>query len=599
MISKKNTDSMKVILSALSRLIYFCLITVYLASTSTHLIAQGQLVFRSDRSGDPRLYMMEPDGTNLRMLEAGDPLDAHADTSASYAAARPRWSPDGQRIVFYTYWGKAKGRTNGQDIVIINADGTNRKRLTSVGYNTDPSWSPDGRQIIFRALKDQNWGLYILEVETGEIRLLIDTPYMDRAPSWSPDGKRIIFSSGYGSDRPSQEDIFMVNINGEGLVQLTNGPGEESLPIWSPNGQYIIYNVGTDTTAYLMQMKADGTNKQSITLAGINYGATFSSDGSHLVFNSSKERGTDVYSMNRVDRAIKQLTNHPARDNGGSWFIPSKHEKIVYCSSKDGNDEIYMMNIDGSEQINLTNNPAEDRRPWWSPDGTQIYFETNRNGNWDIYRMYANGSNPEPILISEEDEKYPGLSFDGKQLAVLRSQDGQLGLYTFNIDGSGLTELTQFGIDTYDSYPTWSPDGEMLCFASNRDTKIRPTTKGENGLEIYTMTSRGREVQRLTFNEEEDSLPVFSPDGSHLLFNSSRTGNYHLYTMEPDGREVTPLTWGDHDNWSARYSKDGMRIVFVSNRAGGANIFMMDLESKQVRQLTFDQKSKSPALIKR
>ena len=176
--------------------LYPFLFTIFLSFFhNIGLFAQGQIVFRSDRSGAARLYIMDTDGTDLRLLEAGDANDSQADTTSLYGAAAPSWSPDGNRIVFYTYWGAEKGRTDGQDIVIINADGTNRKRLTTEGFNADPAWSPDGNKIVFKKLKDRNWGLYILDLKTGKIDLLIDTPYMDRSPDWSPDGKIICFSS--------------------------------------------------------------------------------------------------------------------------------------------------------------------------------------------------------------------------------------------------------------------------------------------------------------------------------------------------------------------------------------------------------------------
>ena len=232
----------------MQRYLYLPLTTLFLLIFHNTSPAQGQIAFSSTRSGGPLIYIMEADGSNVRLLEQGDRCDAQADTSKAYAAAHPRWSPDGQRIAFYTYWGQEPGRTDGQDIVVINADGSGRRRLTASGYNCDPAWSPDGREIVFRTLIEDNWGLYIVNVQSGKIRPLINTPYMDRSPDWSPDGQRIVFSSGYNSDRPTQEDIFIVNADGSGLQQLSDAPGEESLASWSPDGQRIVYNEGTENT---------------------------------------------------------------------------------------------------------------------------------------------------------------------------------------------------------------------------------------------------------------------------------------------------------------------------------------------------------------
>ena len=326
----------------------------------------------------------------------------------------------------------------------------------------------------------------------------------------------------------------------------------------------------------------------------------FRPDEKGLVYVSYNDGNSELCNFNLGSDSISLTTTNMVQDNGADWHVPSDKRKILFKSRKTGNDEIFIMNVDGSEVTNLSQHPAEDRRPWWSPDGKTIYFETNRNGNWDIYQMNNDGTDPKPIYDSEAEEKYPGVSDDAQRVCFLHFNDKQMGLFKMKTDGTELQQLTDFnelGEGVYDSYPTWSPDSKMICFASNRDTRIAPTRSGETGLEIYTMQADGSNVQRLTFNDAEDSLPVFSPDGKNILFNSSRTGKYHLYTMLLDGREVTPLTWGDHNNWGARCSKDEKTILFVSDRAGGSDIYSMNLQTGQLRRLTFDGKSGSPNLF--
>ena len=113
------------------------------------------------------------------------------------------------------------------------------------------------------------------------------------------------------------------------------------------------------------------------------------------------------------------------------------------------------------------------------------------------------------------------------------------------------------------------------------------------------MQKDGSQVKRLTENETEDSLPVFSPDGASILFNSARTGNYHLYTMDLEGRNAKPLTWGEHNNWGARYASDGKSILFVSDRASNSDVYQLILETHKVRRLTFDGRSSSPQLLEK
>lgn len=548
----------------------------------------GLITFSSNRSGGLRIYVMDGDGSNVRLLEDGPP---GRDTTHLYGAAGPRWSRDGEQIAFYTYWGDAPERTDGQNIVVINADGTGRRVLTRSGYQSEPTWSPDGREVVYRSLRERNWGLYIFNLETGQERLLVDTPHMDRSPDWSPDGQQIVFSSGYGSDKTTGEDLYIVNADGTGLRQLTADVGEESLGRWSWDGERIVFNASAGEGADLFTIRSDGTDRQRITNTAADYFASFASDGGAFAFTSIQDGNSEVYTVDADGTNRRRLTDAPGRDNAPDWFVPSSG-KIAFRSRRDGNDEIYVMNRDGSKPINLTEHPAEDRRPWWSPDGQQIYFESNRNGTWDIFVMDADGSNVEAVAALEAQDKYPALSYDGAMLAMMSSRNESWGLYTMRVDGAEVkqhTRFADFGEGIYDHYPSFSPDGEFLYFASNRGTRIPATRDGGKGLELYRMPLAGGPAERLTFNEEEDSLPMLSPDGATVLFNSSRTGIYHLYTMRTDGREVTPLTWGEASNWSPRWSSDGAYITFVSTRDGGSELYRMRADGTGIRRLTFNE----------
>jgi TolB protein len=89
----------------------------------------------------------------------------------------------------------------------------------------------------------------------------------------------------------------------------------------------------------------------------------------------------------------------------------------------------------------------------------------------------------------------------------------------------------------------------------------------------------------------------WSPDGSWLVFNSARTGRFHIHKIKPDGTEDTPLTSGQHDNWSAEWTPDGKDIVFISNRDGNPEIYRMDANGKNLTRMTQTKESEgAPAM---
>ena len=94
---------------------------------------------------------------------------------------------------------------------------------------------------------------------------------------------------------------------------------------------------------------------------------------------------------------------------------------------------------------------------------------------------------------------------------------------------------------------------------------------GENS-DIFTVSSNGTGVKRLTSGSSFDGFPAWSPDGARIAFTSGRDGNLELYTMAADGSDVQRLTNDPRDDQSPAWSPDGKRVAFSSERAGGDSV---------------------------
>jgi len=193
------------------------------------------------------LYMMNADGSNQINLIA----------PFTVSESFPRWSPDGSKMSFVL------GGSETAEVYTMNPFGTNLSRLTNNSvYDFGSKWSPDGTKIVFTSALFGGYGIYTMNVDGSGGRALTGGN-QDTSPSWSPDGKKILFKR--------SNDIFVMNTDGSGIVNLTNTPTNiENDPEWSPDGKKIVYTRDQGSNREIFVMNSDGTGQTSLLGTGHN-----------------------------------------------------------------------------------------------------------------------------------------------------------------------------------------------------------------------------------------------------------------------------------------------------------------------------------------
>ena len=187
------------------------------------------------------IYVMNDDGSGRRRL-----------TNNTQTADRdPRWSPDGKRIAFTRFMDKTQIQTS-SELFIMNADGTDQKRLThntvADGY---PSWSPDGQYLAFRSIHNRKGEVYVIELASQTTKRLTgaEGELSSTVPDWSPDGREIVYekfiSNGVGF---AHKNIYLMRVNGEQQRPILPEPQEgvptiimRFFPRWSADGRRILF----------------------------------------------------------------------------------------------------------------------------------------------------------------------------------------------------------------------------------------------------------------------------------------------------------------------------------------------------------------------
>jgi Tol biopolymer transport system component len=240
---------------------------------------------------------------------------------------------------------------------------------------------------------------------------------------------------------------------------------------------------------------------------------TFASDGTTFAFvrDVTGESGTaapEIFVSTIDDPGeVLQVTQLGAADTSNPSFSPDGTHIVFSSSNNRPAPDLWVVGADGSDLVQLTDTAAGEREPAWSPTGGQIAFTSDQGtiGSTEIFL----------ISVTETGEPL----------------------------GSAV-QATNADRSSYS--PSWSANGQMIVFASDR------TGDGD----LFTMDSAGNNEQLLTIddNDAEDRRPSFSPDGLWVIFASNRQdGNFQTYVMRTNGTEVRRVTVNPRIDISARF----------------------------------------------
>ncbi len=470
------------------------------------------------------------------------------------------------------------------DIWVAQPDGSNPRRLTAhVGRDYMPRFSPDGRWIAFTSNRLGNDDVFVMPTTGGEPQQLTWWSGADQAVGWTPDGKEVLIASARGQDpwgsplyrvaldgslpRPLpmdmartgaiKQDATMVafnrslpsywrkgyrgNANADIAVQdLRSGEIRELTdtvltehrkavhdvhPMWGADGK-IYYASERDGIFNIWRIAAAGGAAEQVTRHrddGVQF-PSISPDGTKLIYENDFELWTlDVPDGQPRKVPIRLAVDAKETDlrmimvaNRMDGFAPSPTGDHV---AVDVRGEIMIVPAEQGvgEMQQVTNSAWRDKSPLWSPDGAHLAYVSDESGEEEIW-LFTRATGARRKLTTHESEK-TNLLWSGSSQKLAFT--GANRLFEIDVASGRSTELAYNRAGGYT--PTaYSADDRWLVYTRRDD---------DQNADIHLFEIASRRETNVTRSPFTEANGILTPDGTHVVFTSNRTGTTQVYTV--------------------------------------------------------------------
>jgi Tol biopolymer transport system component/tRNA A-37 threonylcarbamoyl transferase component Bud32 len=481
----------------------------------------GILVFvrgrEPSRRLEPRDLFGQYDGADVWAL---DPA-AGRETRLVESAANPSVSPDGRRIAVDASWAGPRR------IWMVDPKGRNPEQATTDASeavaHVRPRWSPDGRKIVFQSIERTKFDVRVVDVQSRNHVWVTNDHFQDIGPTWSPSGRFLYFSS----YRSGGLNVWRVAVAPDGtasglLEQLTTGPGQDVDVAISPDGRRLAFSI-LKQNASLWRLPVDpetgrpgGSPEKLVASTREDSRGAWSSDGRRIAFNSDRGGQMNIWLFDPSSGAARQLTRGP----GGDFqprFSPDGRS-LAFFSSRSGSPSIWVLDVESGSSKRLTREPSVDVNPFFSPDGAKIAYMSDQGGRLEVWLMDADGGHPRPLTETGVMGHFLAWTRDGRAI-LYRNPSGKPATFRVPVDGGEPEAVAEV---VGGAHMSLSPDGtRIMDVLAHRSVWVSPLSGGSP-----------EKVFEFDDPDVRIDYPLWSPDGRYLLFDRFRPQGGNIWLME-------------------------------------------------------------------
>ena len=432
--------------------------------------------------------------------------------------------------------------------------------------------SPDGKRVVYVAQHDDTTQLYVRPLDEFEARPIPGTEGAKAFPFFSPDGESVGFSAA--------GKLKKVSLRGEAprtlceVGSLWTGGG------WNSQGTIIFAARGERGPGGLYRVAATGGAPKRVATPDPEKGELkytcpkFLPGGKALFFDAwlveaSSSPQIRVLSLETGEQKIV------VEEGVNAYYAPTGH--LVYQAKSESlmaaPFDLETLAVTGDSALILEGVRGVDYT--FSRDGTLVYVP----GDDGLHTLVSVDRQGKERVVSQERRKYwtPRISPDGRQVALGIVEEGKSNVWIYDLEEDWFRRLTFEG--EQNSSPIWAPDGKWVTFASNRDgpnSFYRKRADGNSPAERLTTSQFGGHFQG-----------SWSPDGGVLAFvafKSVQSGEIWILPLNANG-EPRPLVASPNSNYWPVFSPDGQWLAYCSLEGGRTHVYISAYAEPDVKWL--------------
>lgn len=527
-----------------------------------------------------------------------------------FAQEKPGWiryqaiSPDGSSIVF-TYKG---------DLYLVDANGGDALQITfHEAHDFMPVWSNDGSKIAFASDRYGNFDVYVMDAEGGPADRLTFHSADEHPYSFSEDDAAVLFGAArldIAAHRQfpagSQPELYSVPSEGGRVDQVFTIPAEYVQ--LSSDGSIMLYHdkkggenewrkhhTSSITRDIWMYDDESGEHTMITDFEGEDRQPVFTEDEQAFYYLSEESGSFNIHKYSMDEGSTEQITSftfHPVRFlSFGGGTLSFGYDGELYTMKEGGEPQkvdvsIRTQNVNNSDKYITINGGVSEMAI--SPDGKEMAFVARG----EVFVTSVDGSLTKRITNTPEYEAFVTFSPDGERVVYASERDGRWSIYQtkkvrdeepFFYASTLLEEEALISTDVDNYLPSFSPDGKKMAYIADRRTLRVMDLESEDTVDLMT-------PEDLFHMSDGDKYFTWSPDSKWLLFGWSKVlHNSEVLLLAADGSERINLTESGYDDSTPKWVNDGKQMVWFSNRDGLKSYATSGRSERDVYTMFFTQ----------